>query len=758
MAENRRSRRVDRAPQKRSALTIKGLNVYYGQSHCLQNVELELESGILAVVGRNGMGKTTLCNTIMGLTPASGGSVRFEGKELLGEQPDEICNAGVGYVPQGRRVWPSLSVDEHLKLAYQGGEENLWSVERVYQTFPRLAERRHNGGGQLSGGEQQMLAIARALLVNPQLLVMDEPTEGLAPVIVQQVQAMLVELAEQDGLSVLLIEQNIGVATEVSQNVAIMVNGTINRVMASSELAADVQMQQQLLGVGRHEDDPGVNRAVAEQQNTPSNDHDTVKVYSMKESSNNAPPSESVQSRGIPNRWGTNLSAVPLIQRKSTSTSETQIDQGRNELKPLLKTAPKSIAHQIGKTVLVVGTFDTKANELNYMRDEIKAQGVAVRTVDLSTTTAKTSRCDVTPQQIAGCHPKGSNAVFSNDRGTSITAMRDAFVNWISRERDIGGIISAGGSGGTALVTPGMRVLPVGIPKIMVSTVASADVSEYVGPSDIMMMHSVADVQGLNTITKQILRNAANAMAGAVEGLPDKDQRSAELAEAKCSIGITMFGVTTPCVQSLTHQLSDLHDCLVFHCTGTGGRAMENLADSGALSAVIDVTTTEIADFHVGGVFSAGADRMGAIIRSRIPYVGSCGALDMVNFGSMETVPDEFKDRNLHVHNPQVTLMRTTVEENRWMGKWIGEKLNQMEGPVRFLLPLGGVSLIDRPGQPFYDPEADKALFEAIEATVLPTSNRKIIRVDANINDDLFVEQVLMAFHSIHQPVYRKRA
>jgi len=645
------------------------------------------------------------------------------------------------------------AVHEHLQLAYRSGEDALWSVDRVYQTFPRLAERRNNGGGQLSGGEQQMLAIARALLVNPQLLVMDEPTEGLAPVIVQQVEAMLVELAEEDGLSVLLIEQNIGVATSVSQNVAIMVNGGINRIMPAQELAADVQMQQQLLGVGRHEDSTVPAETNTPESSTNNESSSDVKFYSMpggKKSVGNTTGS----TAQVPNRWGANLSTTPLLQQVASSTNSNPNQQ---KPKPLIGIGRQSVSQQIGKTVLVVGTFDTKEDELNFIRDEIKARGVVVRTVDLSTT-VQTSRCDITPQQVAGCHPKGSNAVFSNDRGSAITAMKDAFVNWISQQRDIGGVISAGGSGGTALATPGMRALPVGIPKIMVSTVASRDVSSYVGHSDIMMMHSVSDVQGLNSITNQILRNAANAIAGAVIGLPSKEQRDQEKLNTKSSIGISMFGVTTPCVQSLTKELSVDYDCLVFHATGTGGRAMESLADSGALSAVIDVTTTEIADFHAGGEFSAGEDRLGAIIRTRIPYVGSCGALDMVNFGAIETVPEKYRDRNLHIHNPQITLMRTTVEENRWMGQWIGDKLNQMEGPVRFLLPTAGVSMIDSPGQPFHDPDANKALFEAIESTVNQSSNRKIIRVDANVNDDLFVEQLLAAFHSISQPIQKKRA
>src|SRR5277367_3184139 len=236
-------------------LEVRGLDVYYGRSHALQGVELTLPSGVLSVVGRNGMGKTTLCKTIMGLVAASGGSVRLAGEDITNLAPARIARLGVGYVPQGRRLWRSLTVDEHLRMT-AGLRRGAWTIERIYQTFPRLAERKNNGGGQLSGGEQQMLAISRALLTNPKLLVMDEPTEGLAPVIVAQVEEMLVRVGEEGDISVLVIEQNIGVATAVASEVAIMVNGRVNRIVDSARLAADRELQQRLLGVGRHSDAP----------------------------------------------------------------------------------------------------------------------------------------------------------------------------------------------------------------------------------------------------------------------------------------------------------------------------------------------------------------------------------------------------------------------------------------------------------------------------------------------------------------------
>jgi uncharacterized protein (UPF0261 family) len=302
-----------------------------------------------------------------------------------------------------------------------------------------------------------------------------------------------------------------------------------------------------------------------------------------------------------------------------------------------------------------------------------------------------------------------------------------------------------------------MRALPVGVPKIMVSTVAAGDVGKYVGGADIMMFHSVADVQGLNSITEQVLGNAAHAMAGMIAQLPTGAAWEAKRRQARPAVGITMFGVTTPLVQAVTRQLEADYDCLVFHATGIGGRSMENLGDSRLLAAFLDLTTTEVADMIVGGVFPADQDRFGAPIRTGLPYVGSVGALDMVNFGPRDTVPEKFRSRKFVVHNPNVTLMRTTRDENRAFGEWIGERLNLMSGPVRFLLPEGGVSLLDAPGQPFHDPEADAALFEAIERTVRTTAQRRVERVRGNINDPVFVDAVIAAFRAI-APKPQRRA
>jgi uncharacterized protein (UPF0261 family)/ABC-type branched-subunit amino acid transport system ATPase component len=723
-------------PRRTAAiLEVRGLDVYYGRSHALQGVDLTLETGVLSLVGRNGMGKTTLCKTIMGLVRATGGSVRIGGEDILSLQPAQIARLGVGYVPQGRRLWRSLSVDEHLRMI-AGMRRGAWTVERIYDTFPRLAERKSNGGSQLSGGEQQMLAIARALVTNPRLLIMDEPTEGLAPVIVAQVEDMLVRLGDEGDIAVLVIEQNIGVATAVSKHVAIMVNGRVNRLIESARLASDRDLQQRLLGVGRHgeagpeleadaRDDVAARSAAARPPSIA-----PIRVYV----SNPTPPT----------RWS---QPVPIARIEAGArTLSSGVLRLEDTLRPRRDAAAAPSSGP--PTVLIVGTLDTKGEELRFIRDIVAGSGLRARLVDVSTS-GKLTTCDVSAQEIALNHPRGGSAVFGPDRGAAVTAMAEACANWLRRQTDVVGIISAGGSGGASLVAPAMRALPIGVPKLIISSVASGDIGRYVGHADITMMYSVTDVQGLNSISRQVLGNGANALVGMVKARLDARASKVDAATSLPAVGLTMFGVTTPAVQQITAALRSDYECLVFHATGAGGQSMEKLADSRLLAGVIDITTTEVCDLLMGGVFPATEDRFGAIIRSRLPYVGSVGALDMVNFGAPDSVPDRYRGRKLHVHNPQVTLMRTNAEENERIGRWIGERLNAMDGPVRFFLSEGGVSALDAPGQPFWDPEADAALFRAVDRTVRQTSNRQLIRLKCNINDPAFTTAIVTAFRAL---------
>ncbi len=721
------------------------LNVYYGHIHVLQGVSFKLEHhGVLGIVGRNGMGKTTLCNAIMGLVRSGSGSVLLDGRELLGMQPYRIVEQGVGYVPQGRRVWPSLTVDEHLKVAARGS--GRWDVNGVYRIFPRLAERRRHDGNQLSGGEQQMLAIGRSLVANPKLLIMDEPTEGLAPQIVKQVEELLVRLAQEEDLAVLLVEQNLGVATKVAKRLAVMVNGKIDAEMDSATLASDRALQQRLLGVSSEEDE------ISEEEPEAAVRTPTPRPIP------NAEPSTEIQlsTAGVANRWshGNPLILTQPSDRARSGISQqinrwTRVDNIHARRKVDIPTpdmatglAPDSIGPILDRIAYIVGTFDTKQTELLFVRDFIADQNIRVKTVDLSTS-GQPSTADVKPAEVATHHPSGTNAVFTGDRGTAVTAMADAFARYLASRQDIGGVISLGGSGGTALSTPGMQSLNVGVPKIMVSTMASGDVKPYVGASDICMLYSVTDVQGINRISERVLANAANALVGMMTGKKPKG------VQHKPAIGLTMFGVTTPCVQQVVKKLEHKYDCLVFHATGTGGRSMEKLVDSGVLEGILDITTSEVTDHLFGGVLSAGEDRMGAIIRTGIPYVGACGALEMINFGAPETVPERYQGRNIYHHNPQVTIVRITAEEAQQIGQWIGNKLNQMKGQVRFLIPEGGMSLVETPGAVFHDAQADAALFDALESTVNQNDRRRIKRLPYDINSPPFVDALVSAFNEL---------
>jgi uncharacterized protein (UPF0261 family) len=396
------------------------------------------------------------------------------------------------------------------------------------------------------------------------------------------------------------------------------------------------------------------------------------------------------------------------------------------------------------KKVLVIGTCDTKYDDLAYVKSIIQANGLSALIVDVGARKPG-GPVDVTSKEVASCHPGGSGFLDGiDDRGKFITLISESLEYYLKKNiNETGGVIGLGGSGGTSLITRGMRAMPIGVPKLMVSTVASGDVAPYVGPNDITMMYSVTDVAGLNRISATVLGNAANAISGMVK-FPIPERKA-----GKPAIGLTMFGVTTPCVEAVKERIQDKYDCLIFHATGTGGQSMEKLLESGMFAGVIDVTTTEVCDLLMGGVFSAGEDRLGAVIRTKLPYVGSVGALDMVNFHAMDTVPEQYKKRNLYVHNPQVTLMRTTPEENRKMGEWIAAKLNQCEGEVRFIIPEKGVSMIDAPDKPFHDPAADRELFDALEKNIKQTAKRKLIKLPYHINDPEFAGTLVKSFLEI---------
>jgi uncharacterized protein (UPF0261 family) len=397
-------------------------------------------------------------------------------------------------------------------------------------------------------------------------------------------------------------------------------------------------------------------------------------------------------------------------------------------------------------SIYLAGTADTKGDELAYLYDILSEAHPDVLRVDLGTRAPSTAM-DIPAREVAAHHPDGADRILAtDDRGAAVAAMGLAFENFCkAREDQISGIIGIGGGGGTSIVTAGMRQLAYGVPKVMVSTLASGDVAPYVDVSDIAMFPSVTDIAGLNRLSRVILRNAALALLGMVNSTPPKP------SDDKPAIGLSMFGVTTPSVTAISETLENRFDCLIFHATGTGGRAMEKLAANEILSGLIDITTTEICDLLFGGVLPADPGRLDVVADRRLPYVGSVGALDMVNFWAPDTVPDRYADRKLYCHNPNVTLMRTTAEECAQLGQWIGQKLNACSGPVRFLIPQKGISALDIEGGEFWNPQANAALFETLETTIVQTDHRQIITLPHHINDPEFSAAAATAYLEICQ-------
>jgi uncharacterized protein (UPF0261 family) len=389
------------------------------------------------------------------------------------------------------------------------------------------------------------------------------------------------------------------------------------------------------------------------------------------------------------------------------------------------------------KTILLIGTFDTKGAEYTYVRDLIAARGHRVLTLNAGVAGDPTFVPDVSAAQVA--EAGGSSLAdlrAAADRGAALEVMTRGAAALAARfytEGKFDGVLALGGSGGTVIATAAMQALPVGLPKVMVSTVASGDVQPYVGVKDICMMYSVVDIAGLNRLSRRILANAAGMVCGAVEEAGGEDAGTRD----KPLVAATMFGVTTPCVNMVRERLEQAgYEVLVFHATGSGGRAMESLIESGFITGVADITTTEWCDELVGGVLTAGPHRLEAAAKAGLPQVVSVGALDMVNFWAMDTVPAQFKNRTLYKHNPNVTLMRTTPPECGELGRIIADKLNQATGPTTLFIPLKGVSAIDKVGQPFYLPEADKALFEALRQNIRPPV--ELVELDLHINDPEF--------------------
>lgn len=393
-------------------------------------------------------------------------------------------------------------------------------------------------------------------------------------------------------------------------------------------------------------------------------------------------------------------------------------------------------------TVVLLGTLDTKGAEYNYVRSRIQSEGCDTIMIDAGILGQPLAQADITREEVAKA--AGANLeqlIAANDRGAAIDTMSRGATNIVQNlyaQGRLHGIVGIGGTGNSALVSQAMRALPVGVPKLLVSTVASGDTRPYMGAVDIAMMYSVVDIAGLNRISERILTNAATAIAGMARA----NASFTPSAENKPLVGATMFGVTTPCVTEARKQLEQRgYEVLVFHATGTGGQSMEALVNGDFLSGVLDITTTELADELVGGILSAGPDRLEAASKKGVPQVISLGALDMVNFGPIDTVPEKFRQRNLYKHNATTTLMRTTPEENAELGRIIAHKLNMAQGPIALFIPLKGVSMIDIEGGPFYDPVADRALIDNLKKEL--DDRIEVHELEMDINDPHFAQAMV---------------
>jgi uncharacterized protein (UPF0261 family) len=396
-------------------------------------------------------------------------------------------------------------------------------------------------------------------------------------------------------------------------------------------------------------------------------------------------------------------------------------------------------------TVVLVGTLDTKGHEYAYLRDRLREQGVDVLLVDAGVFQPQLEP-DVSRHDVAAAAGADADALAeAGDRGAAVSAMAAGAAAVAKRLHDEGrldGIAAVGGSGNSSIAAAAMRALPVGVPKLIVSTVASGDTRPYMGASDVTMTYSVVDIAGVNQISARILTNAAGAIAGMVKA------EAPPLAERRPLVTASMFGVTTPCVTRARERLEELgYEVLVFHQTGTGGESMEELMRAGFIAGSLDVTTTELADELVGGVLAAYPGRLEAAGELGLPQVVSLGALDMVNFGPREDVPERFEGRNLYVHNPTITLMRTTPDECRELGCRIGRKLSRATGPTALYVPLRGVSMIATKGQPFHDPDADAALREGLRETL--GDNVEVHELDLDVNDEAFALAMADRLHEM---------
>lgn len=700
-----------------SALEVRGLHVYYGQSHALQGVDLILKGGVLSVVGRNGMGKTTLCKAIMGMVPVSSGSITFGGQNLVGKTPGEIARMGVGYVPQGRRLWRSLSVDEHLRLMAR--PRGAWSVDRIYATFPRLAERKNNGGAQLSGGEQQMLAISRALLLNPKLLVMDEPTEGLAPVIVDQVADMLLRIGSEGDIDVLVIEQNIGVATSVAEDVAVMVNGRVSRRMESRLLASDKELQQRLLGVGRHGHDaePEERQQAGAQ---PQHQQRAQRIY--------------LSNPTLPTRWSKLPSARFIENAARTVTAAPTVVS-------LASVAPRRSHSVADRIVVVAGAMKRRGHELRFIAALLKEEGIPTRLIDLS---GRDSGADLSWRRVENMHPQGRSDGLQSDYMHVPAASASAFERAIRSQGEVAGAIALAGLNDGVALASGLEALPAGTPRLLMCPAAALSTAGVCGSPDLTVLHLAGETYGLSDLNRPALRSGALAIAGMARA---RLRRQLDEPASRRVLALTRYAGTETLAERIATGVSGF-DVLGFAADGIGSFRLSTFVGEGKVDVLADLSMIDIADFVCGG--SMPSDRLVAVPAR---YLGVCGGLDMIRLDAHAATDALQRGRKVIQLAPGLSVMRVNADEAAAVGRYIGARLNEIAGSVQLFLPEGGLSEAGRSGGVVSDPGTDNILFTAIERTVRRTSSRQIVRLPVNVNDPEMANAVLFALGGEDRPV-----
>ncbi len=632
-------RSIERGDDRAGAelLRVEGLDVYYGQAHAVQSASLTLDGGVLAVVGRNGMGKSTLCKAITGMVPARG-TVQLAGRPLLGLSPDEITHLGVAYVPQGRRVWRSLTVDETLRLASTTARRGAWTVERVYQVFPRLAERRANGGAQLSGGEQQMLAIGRALLFNPRLMIMDEPTEGLAPVIVEQVATLLKALAAERTMAILLVEQNLGVALEVADRVAIMVNGRIARTLGAQALAADRELQQRLLGMRAAGDEPSEAPDEVLREGGEAVSRPTVLRLVRAHGETVAPVSE-----GHEDRTRTAVRPGPVASRATVE-------------------APAALPASVQPgSIFLAGCWEQQAKELAFAKRMLERGRWRVTTVELSESHLSSAQVDQ------------AEMLRHRTRSTAPDDQR-LFADYLGSRRDVAGLMVIADGETFESGRLGALTLPTGIPKFIL-----ANGNPGLAGGDICQLN--VPMAGLNRVTETLIGQAAAALTAMA------DERSAHPARGKPLVCITALDAVGATVRHTRAALGDAFDCLVLDMARSDADRLARLAGSGLVAGVIDLAPVDITRAVVTGQHRLLDHRFAALRDSGVPYLLVPTLLAWANFPVGQAVSGELLQRDVlttALDGSMVPLSRTEVEQ---VADAVPAALSQLRSPARLMLP-----------------------------------------------------------------------